>query len=206
MRSNFVIAAAAVLFAAAPAHAQSTPAADPAATGYAQQIVDLILPPSRYHEITDKAVRSITDQMRAAMLGRVTDPGLRQIVEGYVAKMPDRLRPLNEKHLPLIVQSMVRAYTREFSLDELKQISSFAQTPAGIHYIGRSFALLSDPGVVAANQAFFNEAGQLAQVGTPEVRSQVAMYLRLHPEVAKQLQAQQQAARPPQRRTPRRRR
>ena len=198
MKFSLAFVATATLLLATPLRAQPAPA-DPAARTYAREIVDATLPPERRREITDVLMHSMMEQMRNSPLARASDPGLRQLVGSYVAKMPDRLQPVNDKHLPLIMDAMVRAYVQEFSTDELKQIAAFGKTPAGAHYLRRSIGILSEPTVANANQAYFQEAGQVAQASTPE-RAAVEDYLKKHPEVARQLQAQQQ----PQARTKRR--
>jgi hypothetical protein len=190
MKFTLAFAATAALLLATPLQAQPSPG-DPAAQGYAREIVNTMLPPERRREITDVLMHSMMDQIRNSALGRGSDPGLRQLVNNYVTRLPERLRPVNDKHLPLIMDSMVRAYVREFSADELKQISEFAKTPSGAHYLSRNIALLSEPTVAVANQAYFQEAARVAQASTPE-RAALEDYLKKHPEVARQIQAQPQ--------------
>lgn len=189
MKFTLAFAATAALLLASPLQAQPAPA-DAGAQAYARQIVEAMLPPERRREITDVLMHSIMDQMRNSPLGRASDPGLRQLVSNYVAKMPERLRPVNNKHLPLIMDAMARAFVQEFSPDELKQIAEFGNTPAGAHYLRRSIGILSEPTVASANQAYFREAGQVAQANSPE-KAAVEDYLKKNPAVARQLQAQQ---------------
>jgi hypothetical protein len=95
--------------------------------------------------------------------------------------------------MPWIMDAMVQAYVRQYSVEELRQISEFGKTPAGAHFITRSLTILSDPGVARANQAFFNDAAQAASVGAPQLRAAIVDYLNKHPDVARQVQAQAQA-------------
>lgn len=198
------------LAAPTPPAASGAPAApSPAAIGHAREIVDIILPPARYQELADKLTQMVMGHLRGALLGQYDDPGIRQIVDAYLAKVPGRLRPVNERHIPLIVEAMVQSYAREFSADELKQISDFGKTPAGAHYLAKSLALQADPEVARANQAYFSEAAQTTQAGVPDLRLDIINYLAKHPEVARRLQAQQQQQQqqqqpPQQQRRPRR--
>jgi hypothetical protein len=77
---------------------------------------------------------------------------------------------------------MVQAYAREFTLDELRQIRAFADSPAGGHYLSRSTALVADPYVVAANQNYLKEATDLATSLRPELLAKVNAYLAKHPD------------------------
>ena len=198
------------VLAAVPGHAQSVaapptlgtppslgtppgPVADPGAAGYARQIVELMLPPERRQEITQGLMQSVMNQMRASVIGRSSDPGLHRIIEDYLAKVPEQLRPVSDRHLPWIMDAMVQAYVHQYSVDELRQISEFGKTSAGAHFLRRSLTILSDPGVTRANQAFFNDAAQAASVGAPQLRTAIVDYLNKHPDVARQVQAQAQA-------------
>lgn len=204
MTLTLALAATAALAPAPPAAAPPQPAvstapAAPAATepspvavGYAREIVAIILPPARHQELADKLTQTVVNQLRGAVLGQYDDPGLRQIVEAYIAKVPGRLRPVNERHIPLVVEAMIQSYAREFSTDELKQISDFGKTPAGAHYLAKSMALQADPVVAHANQAYFREATQTTQEGIPELRLDIINYLTQHPDVARRMQEQQQ--------------
>lgn len=203
---KFPVALAAVLTALAPAavlaqpitpplHGEPTPPPDPAALGYARQIVEALLPPERRQEITQGMTGTIMNQMGQAAMGRSTDAGLREVVSTFLTRMPGQIKPVGERHVPLIMDAMTRVFAREYSLEELKQISSFAQTPAGAHYFSRSLALIAEPGVASANQAFFAEAVAVAQSYLPQFRAAVTEYLIKHPDVARQVNgpAQSQA-------------
>ena len=211
LRFFFAFTAGATAFVAPLAHAQLPPAqplatppagrpkadqADPAATGYARQIVELMLPPERRQEITQGLMQTVMNQIRSSLIGRSNDPGLHQILDAYLAKLPEQLRPVGERHMPWIMDAIAQAYTRQFSIDELKQISEFGKTAAGAHFLSRNLNILSDPAVVHANQVYFNDAAQAANVGAPQLRAAVVDYLNKHPDVARQLQAQAQQQHP----------
>lgn len=179
--------AIAALFVTVPAHADPVASPDPAATAYARQIVDIVLPPDRRADIVTEMMRTLGNQMRGAIMDQLNDAGLRQIIDGYLAKMPDRLRPAVERYMPVLMDAMVQAYAREFSIEELRQVAGFATTPTGRHYFSRSSAIMSDPGVGAANRAFYADAQQVAQASQIELRQMVTDYLTKHPEVARKM-------------------
>jgi hypothetical protein len=169
------------------------PPADTAALGYARQIAEVMLSPERRQEITQGLTQAVMTQIRSSAVGQSSDPGLRRIMDDFLAKVPGQLRPVGERHMPWITDAMAQAYAHQYSVDELRQISEFAKTPAGAHFVARGLTVLSDPGVVRANQTFYNDALQAANVGTPQLRTSILDYLNKHPDVARQVQAQAQA-------------
>lgn len=115
------------------------------------------------------------------------EPGIKAIFDKFLAEMPDRLRPGFAKHLPLIFEATAVAYTRAFTLEELTEISRFAQTPAGQRYFSSLSGLLADPAVEAANQAMMAEIIPQQRDEGVKVGRQVEDYLRAHPEVVERL-------------------
>lgn len=191
MKFALLLAATATFAVSAPIHAQAVPAAvDSVALGYAHQIVETIIPPARRQEMMAGLMRAVLDQMRDGMLARFTDPGLRQIVDGYLAKAPDRLRTVTERQMPLLMEAIAEAYVREFSLAELEQITAFAKTPAGEHYLSRSASIMTDPSVAAANRAYFADAARSTEADEAELRTTIANYLAKHPDVARKIAQQ----------------
>jgi hypothetical protein len=212
----FAFAACAAVITATPLHAQpaplstqppplktaaplqaaplpGAPPADSAALGYARQIAEVMFPPERRQEIVQGLTQAVMNQMRSSAIGQSSDPGLRKIMDDFLAKVPEQLRPVGERHMPWITDAVAQACAHQYSVDELKQISEFAKTPAGAHFVSRVLTVLSAPGVVRANQAFFNDAMQAANVRAPQLRASVVDYLNKHPDVARQVQAQAQA-------------
>jgi len=82
------------------------------------------------------------------------------------------------------------AYTREFSLAELKDIHAFAQTPAGTHYFSRTTAILGDPAVAEVNTEMMAEGQAMTQAKIAAFKPKLLDYLKAHPDVASKLQAE----------------
>ena len=78
------------------------------------------------------------------------EPGIRAIMDRFVANLPNTFRPIFAKQLPRIFDATAIAYTREFTLEELQDIARFAQTPNGARYFVNLQKLQSDPAVTAA--------------------------------------------------------
>jgi hypothetical protein len=187
----------ALLLAAVPAGAvaQDTPAssADAAELAEARAIVDVMFPPAQREQMFDKVLTDLTSQFRQAMPAEaLSDPGLKAILDEFLASALARERPMMNRHLPEIMDSIVQAYVHEFSLAELKDIHAFALTPSGSHYLSRSSALIADPAVARVNTRIMAEAQELSRQMGDELKAKILAYLKAHPDVAQKLSAQAQ--------------
>lgn len=179
-----LIGAACAAFCALPASAQMITGpescvggpADPATFALAQGVVETIIPPEQADMMMQQMMTSLMAQMQQGFGSEVADPGLREIVDRKIQGMPERLAPLLNKHLPSIRAAMACGYVREFSSQELKEISAFAGSPAGKHYLSRSVAMISDPTVVVANQAYFNDSKVYLEALQAEMKAEVYEY------------------------------
>jgi len=198
MKFIMAFAAGCAMLAAAQAQAEEARSADPAALQSAREIVNTIMPPDRRNEMIGDVMRAISDQMRSAVTEQFNDAGIRQIVDAYMIKMPDRLRPVTERFMPVLMEAMIQAYARELSAAELGQVAEFARTPAGRHYLSRSSAIMSDPAVAAANRTYFAEAQRVSQASQVELRDAIIDYVSKHPDVSRKMTPDRKAATPSQ--------
>lgn len=183
--------AIALLFIAGESRSQEVAGRDPLALGYAREIVNAIMPPERRGETATSLMRALIAQMREVRLNQFSDPGIRQILDAHLNRAPELARPVTDKHMPLMLEAVAQAYVREFSLSELREINAFAKTPTGAHYLSRSSAIMSDPSVAAANQAYFADIQQISRASEAEFRKAMTDYLSKHPEVARKIKQQQ---------------
>lgn len=155
----------------------------------AKIIIDVMFPTDRREQIMLDIAKTMSNQIVAGMMtGPIfEEPGLRAIMEQFVADLPTAWRPLLAKHLPNIFESTAVAYTREFTLEELRDISAFAKTPSGERYFASLQGLLGDPAVAAANQAMLADLAPFQQEQSAKVRKQVEEYLIANPAVLERL-------------------
>lgn len=160
---------AAAILTAAPAAAQtSAPAAaapDPARLAVAQALIDKFLPADRRDAMVEAMIKPMMDNMRSAMIEspmfeelKAKNPKLLEVMDAFVNGELDRSIATTKAAMPLMLEAMARAYTRRFTLDELKAISAFFDTPAGRAYAAQSTTILSDPDVLAAQRAMMTQA------------------------------------------------
>lgn len=167
---------------------------DPAELAEATAIIEIMFPLEEREATFKSLIGDVMGQfMQASTLPEIDDPGLKGIFQDYLAALPDRLMPVVQTHLPRILDATAISYTREFSLEELRDIHAFALTPAGKHYLSRSSALLGDPAVAAANTAYMVDIQAYAQESKGELIQALTAYVEEHPEV---LQEQDIAGQP----------
>lgn len=157
----------------------------------ARVIIEVMYPVAERDEIFEDMVMQIGDQFAAAAMKDpiYEEPGIKAIVDNFMAGLSDRMMPVIKKHMPSMLEATAVAYTREFSLSELRDIRAFAQTEAGAHYFRKVSGLLSDPAVAQANQVYFAEVHQLQRAATSEIQAEMMKYLTEHPEVIERLKA-----------------
>jgi len=196
-RAMVLLAALATPLAPAFAEAPLTavpPAArslDPADLAVAGQIIAIILPPQQRVAIVERVTQSMMTAMRgniASALG-VDDPGLNRIFDATMEKLPAAMRPAMERRLPELVDAMTRAYVRHFSSEDLRAILTFAQTPAGGHYLARAADLMQDPDVLTVLASLNRDGMAVGMASAQGMKAQISAYLAQHPEVAKKIAA-----------------
>lgn len=155
----------------------------------AKVIIEAMLPADKRDQIIlDMAVTV----GRQAAAGFMTDPafkepGVKAIMDEYLDNLPNVMRPLFAEHMPKILDATAIAYTREFTLPELQDISAFARTPSGQRYFLNLQKLQSDPAVAQANQAMFTDLRPIQQAATADLLEKVKAYLVANPEVLDRL-------------------
>jgi hypothetical protein len=160
----------------------------------ARAIIEIMFPPSQRQQMIKKMMEDILAPMRASLpKGALDEPGLKAIMDEHLTKMQARSLKLFQKHMPALFEAMVTAYTREFSLAELKEVHAFARSPAGTHYLSKSTAMVGDPAMVQVNTAMFADSRVLSQEMLPKLKQDIMDYLIAHPELAQKLAAERSA-------------
>ncbi len=152
----------------------------------AMLIMDVMFPADTREDM----VRTMGSQMADSMMtGPIfEEPGIRAIMDDFIASVPELMRPAIAEHLPSMIKSTAIAYTREFTLEELQDIRAFSGTPSGRHYFGSVQSLLADPAIAATNQEFFAEVSEMQAEQVPILQQKLADYLDANPEVIERLQ------------------
>lgn len=152
-------------------------------------IINAMFPADQREQILLDLASAVANQAAGGfMSGPVfEEPGIRAIMDNYLADLPETFRPLFAKHMPNIFEATAIAYTREFTLEELRDISAFARTASGQRYFISLQKFQSDPAVAAANQAMFADLATLQQTTGARLRKEVELYLIANPDVLERL-------------------
>lgn len=140
-------------------------AVDPARLALAHTVVDLAYPPATRATMFAGASAAMSPMVERAMFQNpdmqkafADDPRVRPIIDRYLATMRAKTAAMIDAAIPSLFAAYDRAYARRFTLAQLGDLKAFFATPTGQVYTARSLSLLSDPDVVAANQAMISGA------------------------------------------------
>ncbi|WP_395333443.1 DUF2059 domain-containing protein [Novosphingobium sp. BL-8H] len=174
---------------AAPAQAQSAPSpansqpVDQGRLAVAHDIVTLAWPPEQRDAMMQKLLTVISAQFKSgAPIDTIHDAGLRQIMNDYFNSIPELLKPAVSAFLPKQMDAIAKAYARKFTLTELQDVRTFAQTPSGSRFLQQSMEVMSDPDVAAVNTAYFKDVTVLSQQISLDLKTKVEAYLKTHPQ------------------------
>ena len=130
----------------------AAPTVDPQALQLAREFLTLSSPP-------DLLEKHFVDQFKSMML---MVPGV-QAPEGSEAarsldSMLSTTGPAIRLHAPAVTEAYAQAYARTYSIEDLRQMVTFAASPAGQHLFARGSEIELDPGVLAAGQSMMMDA------------------------------------------------
>lgn len=142
----------------------------------AREIVEAVIPADSAEAMMHQTMSAVGKQMKGALADKIDDPAITAILDRRIAELPDRMAPAIRRFMPIQKAAMACAYTHTFSLAELREIRAFAATPAGNRYLSQSAALLSDPAVAEANEAFFRDTRPLQDQMIKDVVDDIRAY------------------------------
>ena len=188
---------AAVLAAALPvaASAQATlaPATDDSAKlAEADAILAIMFPPDRREQMFESILNQLASQVERILPSKESnlgDAGADAIMTKFRSDARAAITQVVKAHLPDIIEANAHAYTHQFSLDELKQIHAFAETPAGNHYMARAATLVNDPAYVAASAALADDTRKIIEQRAGKLKAELHTYFTAHPDAAKRVNA-----------------
>lgn len=144
----------------------------------ARGIVNAALPPELTDQMMRRLLTSMGNQMKESWMqdDDLSDPGMIEIRDRYMAKMPNRVVSISSKHMPAIREAMACAYTHAYEIEELRQVNAFAQSPAGSHFLSTSMNTVSDPAVAKANQDYLRDAKVLMDAMAQDLATEISEY------------------------------
>ena len=149
MSSLLVAVASSALVVATPAQADTNPTKVEAVS---PERLDLA---RRFMAVTDTTdVMEYTREMlfQVALTSDDLDEAGMEAAEQRIERYLKVAEPKIRAAMPALLEANAKVYAREFSADELRHLISFAQTPAGKHYIARYDLLLMAPEMLDAQR------------------------------------------------------
>jgi hypothetical protein len=155
----------------------------------ARGIIEVMYPVDKREELLLAMAGNIAKQYSDGVMDGplYAEPDIRAIMDKFMAEIPEALRPAFAKHMPIIFEATAVAYTRQYTLAELRDILAFAKTPSGQRYFSTLTELLGDPAVARANQAYFAELAPASRAYGEKANAALREYLMANPDVLERL-------------------
>jgi hypothetical protein len=103
------------------------------------------------------------DEMIAALIEEYEGDPRQQKISLAMNKMLTRAQARVRALVPHLIEASAQAYAREFSEDELRQLVTFAESPAGRHYIGEFETIQQDPAVAAVYEELWSTMDEITE-------------------------------------------
>ncbi len=182
------IALFAALGIAAPAVAQTAPAApvaspavDPARLAAAQRLFDVIMPPATRQQMMQAMLQPLLGNISKGMTSNPqfaqamsADPKVAAAFDRFMAQQQARTIEMIQTSLPQMVQAMSRAYARRFDVAQLGELERFFRTPTGAAYLRESMTIMSDPDVAAWQRTMMTDSMNRVQQDAMAFAKEVA--------------------------------
>ena len=172
------------------AAAPASPPPDAAKLAEAHAIINVMFPPNSRESMLTQLQSQMVTQMMPDRVAWMQGPGIKKIIDDYIAEAEAEQRAVLLKHLPDQIDAMAGAYARRFSLAELKDIDAFAHSPSGQHYLSESMAMIGDPEVAIVNAAMAADVRAVTETMAPQLKEKVIGYVKAHPELAEKIAAE----------------
>jgi hypothetical protein len=148
----------------------------------AKAIIEVMFPPATREATIQRTIEELNSSMlQTLQVPDVQDPGLKAIFDRFLVTIRAETVAVTQQTFPRTLAATEGAYTRAFTLAELKDIHAFARTPAGQKYVSRSPTLMLDPEVRAANLAAMAEGRARTRAIMEAFKAEVLAYVRKRP-------------------------
>ena len=92
-----------------------------------------------------------------AALGEIEDEADRAAAERRLQRLFAKFEPKVREHQPAIVEAYAQAYAREFSVEELREMVAFGESPTGRRFLGKVTALGTEEAVMDAQMQLMED-------------------------------------------------
>ncbi|MCA1748130.1 MAG: hypothetical protein LC634_00830 [Sphingomonadales bacterium] len=127
---------------------------DSARLDAARQLMDLMMPPEEYPALIQDILDPTFDNMIAGLdllLADVPeiaeDDEFNEIISGFLAEQREVAYAMLQESMPGMIDAMIRAHARRFTLPQLTEIRDFMGTETGRTYARETLTMMSDPDV-----------------------------------------------------------
>lgn len=122
----------------------------------ARALIDLIMPPAQRESMVNDMVLTMMKNLTGGLMQEpkmqsviAEHPKMETIFENFIDRQQTKALAMMQKNLPGMITAMQRAYARQFTVQQLEDITVFFATPTGQVYARNSTNIMADPDVAA---------------------------------------------------------
>ena len=130
---------------APPAIAASEPDAE--VLRAARDLLAVMFPPAEREKLFDTISNSQMSNIVAGVKQANPCPCATAVIDRFVKEYEEDSRTELHRSMPRLFEIYARAYARQFSIDELREIAAFIRTSTGSKYVQRGSLIMTDPEV-----------------------------------------------------------
>lgn len=164
----------------APAGAAAPAPVDPARLAEARKVIDAVMPPATRDQMFESMMGAL---MKNTMQGIMQNPDFQAAIESKPGarevfnRFVEREQALGladlRANLPGMIDAMAHAYARRFTVEQLREIAAFFDTPTGRAYTAQIGQIMADPDVAAWQQSLMARTMARAPEEVAQLRREI---------------------------------
>jgi hypothetical protein len=158
---------------------------EPARLALAREVVDFGYPPKARKAMFDDVMDTMMVQAKGSMFKNadpaLNDPGVRNIIDRHLNNAMLEIKVNIDEFSPKLFEAYAKAFARNYTLDELKELRTFFATSTGSKLLIQQTKMLSDPDVAFANTEYMTKTFALMPKMQKELSAELIEYFKKNP-------------------------
>lgn len=153
---------------------------DPARLAAARALIEMVTPAAQRDAMAVAMAGGLLNNMMRAMASNPqfraaleNDPRVRPIFEAFIKRQQASTVAAVKQGVPGMTAALASAYARRFDLAQLREMTTFFNTPTGRAYNAMSTTVMRDPDFAAAQQAVLKSAVTRMQADAKALAAQI---------------------------------
>jgi hypothetical protein len=153
---------------------------DPARLAEARKVIDAVMPPATRDQMFESMIGALMKNMMQGIMQNPDfqtaldrKPGARDVFNRFVERQQELGLADLRANMPGMIDAMARAYARRFTVEQLRDIAAFFETPTGKAYTAQVGQIMADPDVAAWQQSLMARSMARAPDEVAQLRREI---------------------------------